>query len=106
MASHGDNSGERSNSPGSEKVRSAQPGTSTSGVELANVSPHGFWVLVDDRELFLPFDEFPWFRTATIDALARIERPSARHLRWPELDVDLTIESIEHPERFPLVAKN
>jgi hypothetical protein len=61
------------------------------------------WVLVDDRELFLAFEDFPWFRDASIGALARIDRPAEGHLRWPELDVDLTIESIEHPERFPLV---
>ena len=86
-----------------EAMRSAQPGTPTSEPELGNVSAHGLWVLVDDRELYLPFDRFPWFREASIAALSRIERPSARHLRWPALDVDLTIDSIEHPERYPLV---
>ena len=24
---------------------------------------------------------------------------------WPDLDVDLAVESIEHSEKFPLVAK-
>jgi hypothetical protein len=24
---------------------------------------------------------------------------------WPELDVDLAVESIRHPEKFPLVSK-
>jgi len=76
----------------------------TSAVELSNVSTHGLWLLVDDRELHLPFDLFPWFREATIAELARIERPSQDHLRWPDLDVDLSIESIEHPDRYPLVS--
>lgn len=76
----------------------------TSTVELSNVSPHGLWLLVDERELYLPFDEFPWFRDATIGQLARIERPAAGHLRWPDLDVDLSLGSIEHPERYPLVS--
>jgi hypothetical protein len=26
------------------------------------------------------------------------------HLHWPELDVDLHVDSIIHPERYPLVA--
>jgi hypothetical protein len=26
------------------------------------------------------------------------------HLYWPDLDIDLSVESIEHPERFPLVS--
>ena len=63
------------------------------------------WLLIDERELYLPFDQFPWFRDAAIAALAEIERPSPRHLFWPQLDVDLTVESIEDPSRYPLVSK-
>ena len=85
-------------------MKSRQPGETTSAVELSNVSVHGMWLLVDRRELFLPFDEFPWFRDATIGQLAVIERPRPNHLRWPDLDVDLSLASIEHPERYPLVS--
>ena len=49
----------------------------TSTVELSNVSAHGIWLLIDDRELFLPYDEFPWFRAATIAQLSSIERPTS-----------------------------
>ena len=76
----------------------------TSTVELSNVSAHGLWLLIDERELYLPFDQFPWFRDATIAQLARIDRPAPDHLRWPDLDVDLSLASIEHPERYPLVS--
>jgi len=84
--------------------RSAPRGSPTSAVELTNVSAHGFWVLLDGRELFLGFSHFPWFRDATISQLAHVERPSSAHLRWPALDVDLPVEAIEHPERYPLVS--
>jgi hypothetical protein len=60
---------------------------------------------VDDRELFLAFDLFPWFRDAPIGKVLRVEVQSPGHLYWPELDVDLAVESIEHPERFPLVSQ-
>lgn len=86
-------------------MRSGEPGTSTSAVELANVSPHGLWLLIDDREHYLPFDAFPWFRDATIGQLSRIERPTRDHLYWPELDVDLTRDSIERPDVYPLVSR-
>jgi 3-oxoacyl-[acyl-carrier protein] reductase len=59
-------------------------------VELTNVSGHGLWLMIDDEELALPFDQFPWFRDATIAQLSVIERPSPDHLHWPLLDVDLT----------------
>ena len=86
-------------------MRSARRGKRISGVEVGNVSAHGLWLLIDDRELFLPFQKFPWFREASIAKLVRVERPSSHHLYWPDLDVDLAVESVEHPERFPLVSK-
>jgi len=86
-------------------MKSAQRGKRTSAVEVTNVSRHGFWLLLGDRELFLPFEKFPWFRDAPIAQLLNVRLPSARHLHWPDLDVDLAVESIEHPERFPLVSK-
>lgn len=77
---------------------------STSTVELSNVSAHGLWLLVDEREVYLPFVDFPWFREATIGQLTRIDRPTPGHLRWPDLDVDLSLASIENPARYPLVS--
>jgi hypothetical protein len=85
-------------------MTSAAPGHVTSPVEVTNVSPHGFWLFIGEREVFLPFREFPWFRDASIGALVNVQLPSPHHLYWPELDVDLAVESIEHPERFPLVS--
>ena len=86
-------------------MKSAKPGSSTSGVELSNVSGHGLWLLVDEVELFLAFDTFPWFRDATIAQLAEVERPGPRHLHWPRLDVDLTMDMIERPDEYPLVSR-
>jgi len=81
------------------------PGTATSAVEVTNISRHGFWLFVDERELFVPFSEFPWFADAPVRAILAVERPQAHHLYWPELDVDLAVESIEHPHRYPLRAR-
>ena len=86
-------------------MTSASPGTSTSPpVEVTNISRHGMWLLLSDEELFLPFSEFPWFREAPVGKLLNVDLPSPEHLYWPELDVDLTVESIRHPERFPLIS--
>jgi hypothetical protein len=85
------------------KTKSAKRGKRTS-VEVANVSPHGFWLLIDGIEHFLPFVDFPWFRDATIGELVSVELPSPRHLYWPELDVDLAVESLINPERYPLIS--
>ncbi len=81
------------------------PGAVTSQAEVTNISGHGFWLLLDERELFLPFDEYPWFKRASVEAILRLDRPHPDHLYWPDLDVDLSVDSIEHPERYPLKAK-
>lgn len=81
------------------------PGAATSEAEITNISKHGFWLLVDGRELFLPFDEFPWFRRAPVEAILHVQRPGPSHLYWPALDVDLSLDAIEHPERYPLKSK-
>jgi hypothetical protein len=81
------------------------PGTGTSEVELTNVSRHGLWLLLDDDELHLAFADFPWFRNATIDQLADVQRPTANHLYWPQLDIDLSVESLRKPEAFPLISR-
>ena len=86
-------------------MTSAAHGVSTSPVEVTNISQHGFWVLVKDEELFLPFSEFPWFRDVSIGKILHVELPSSNHLYWPELDIDLAVDSIRHPVQFPLVSR-
>ena len=84
---------------------SAVLGRNTSPAEVTNVSAHGFWLLVDARELFVPFQQFPWFRDASIRSITNVQLPSPHHLYWPDLDIDLAVESIEHPEKYPLVSQ-
>jgi Protein of unknown function (DUF2442) len=87
------------------KMKSESLGIVTLEVEVTNISRHGLWLLVGDEELFLPFDEFPWFKDASVQAILNVERQGPDHLHWPALDVDLTLESIRHPEEYPLVSK-
>jgi Protein of unknown function (DUF2442) len=80
-------------------------GTATSTPEVTHVSKHGFWLLLAEEELFLPFEQFPWFRQATIDQLSHVQWPSPDHLYWPDLDVDLAVQSVRQPDAFPLVSR-
>jgi hypothetical protein len=82
------------------------PGTTILKAEVTNISGHCVWMLIDDEELALPYSEFPWFKAATIQQILNVLRPTADHLYWPELDVDLSVESIRHAERFPLRAES
>ena len=80
------------------------PGTNTLVAEVTHVSKHGFWLLLADEELIVPFDQFPWFRKATIEQISEVQWPTLDHLYWPCLDVDLSVESIRNPSTFPLVS--
>ena len=80
-------------------------GENISAVEVTQISRHGVWLLAGDRELFMPYQNFPWFKDAPIGKILNVQEPYRGHFYWPDLDVDLTTEIIEHPERFPLKAK-
>jgi hypothetical protein len=75
------------------------------GAEIMNVSGHCVWVLIDDEVLALPYSEFPWFKSATIQQILNVLRTTADHLYWPDLDNDLSVEMIRNPECFPLKAQ-
>jgi len=80
-------------------------GNSTLVIEVTHISSHGVWLLYDDKELFMPYDEFPWFKDQPVKSIINVEEQSSGHFYWPDIDVDLSMESIEHPERFPLKSK-
>ncbi len=86
-------------------MTSVLPDAGTLGVEVTNVSVHGFWLMLGTEELFVPFSQFPWFKDAPIAKLMNVELLQPHHLYWPDLDVDLAVDSIRHPEKFPLVAR-
>lgn len=81
------------------------PGLDISTAEVTHVSKHGFWVLLDAEELLVPFEHFPWFKRATIEQLSDVQWPTPNHLYWPQLDADVSVESIRDPSAFPLMVK-
>lgn len=53
----------------------------------------------------MPYAEFPWFKKATVEQILTVERPTENQLYWPQLDIDLSVESLRRPEAFPLVSE-
>lgn len=80
-------------------------GRNTSKAEITNISQHGFWILLAEKEYFLPFEKYPWFKEAKISAITNLKVLHGHHLYWPDLDVDLTTEILENPENYPLIYK-
>ncbi len=79
------------------------PGVVISGAEVTNISANGFWVLLGGEELAIPFALFPWFKNATIASIYNVETHHGTQLHWPDLDVDLELESLQNPNQYPLV---
>ena len=74
----------------------------SSKAEIQNISNQGVWVLVNEQEFFMPFLKFPWFLKATIKQIYNLQLFHSTHLYWPELDIDLHIDSIKNPHAYPL----
>ena len=85
-------------------MSSLKHGKNTSGVEVTNISAHGVWILVRGKELFMSYEDFPWFKDQAAKKITTVEEQSRNHFHWPDLDIDLTMEIIENPGHFPLKA--
>ena len=77
-------------------------GTNISAVEVTNIDSRGLWLYVDGEEHYLPYDHFPWFADATVRQISYVDRHFGDHFHWPDLDVDLTLDMIDCPEKYPL----
>ena len=86
-------------------MKSKKNGKDTSKVEVQNISGHGFWLFVKDKEYFLPFETYPWFKEAKVSEIQNVCLHHGHHLSWPSLDVDLEVESIESPNKYPMFYK-
>lgn len=80
-----------------------KPGKHTSDRDIIQgISHEGIWILIGDQEFFLSFKEFPWFLKSTVEQIYNLEFHHKKHLHWPDIDVDLDIESLKNPEAYPL----
>jgi hypothetical protein len=86
-------------------MTSRRHGADSSTAEVVEIGSDGFTLRVDDEVIVVSFAEFPWFEGASEDCVRAVTRPQPHHLRWESLDVDLTVDSLRHPDRYPLVAR-
>ncbi len=77
-------------------------GKPTSKVEVTHIDKHGFWIFAEEKEYFLSFSEFPWFKSAKISEINNLLFLHGHHLHWPDLDIDLELDCIKNPAKYPL----
>jgi hypothetical protein len=84
-------------------MKSLQCGKTISKVEIQGISNHGIWLYAGGGEYFLSYKSYPWLLNATVEQIYNVEFLFGFHLRWPDLDVDLELDALKHPEKYPLV---
>jgi len=82
-------------------MKSAKRGKTIS-VSVENVTPFGIWLFVKGREYFLNYEDYPYFKDQTLRSIQNVQLFHGYHLYWPDLDVDLELDNLEHPEKYPL----
>jgi hypothetical protein len=69
-------------------------------VSIENIMPFGIWIFVKEKEYFLTYKEYPYFRDQTLKSIQNVQLLHGYHLYWPELGVDLEIDNLENPEKY------
>ena len=85
-------------------MKSSKHGKLTS-ISVENITPFGIWMLVQNKEYFLSYDQYPYFKDQTLQAIQNVQLLHGAHLHWPDLDVDLEIDNLENPGKYPLKSK-
>lgn len=62
----------------------------------------GFYLLVESKEYFIPFTDYPVFKQASVDEIYDFKMLSPRQIYWKKLDCDIELEALEYPEKFVL----
>lgn len=69
------------------------------------INAQGIMLSVLGQDYFISYNRIPWMRDASIKSVLNVQMCGSEAIEWPDLDVDLEIESLKHPERYPLVIK-
>lgn len=79
--------------------------TSSISVDVLMINDRGIMISVQGQDYFLSYNRVPWMRNATINEVLDVQMSGKNAIEWPKLDVDLEVDSLKHPERYPLLIK-
>ena len=67
---------------------------------FASSTSEGVNIVVSGKAYFLRYTDFPWFEYCNAFELRNMTA-DRWGVYWNDLDIDLSMESIEHPEQYP-----
>ena len=74
-------------------------------VAVLMINSQGMMLSVQGQDYFVSYNRVPWLRDVRVGSVLNVQMCGRNAIEWPELDVDLEIDSLRHPERYPLVMK-
>lgn len=78
---------------------------SSTSVDVLMINDRGVMLSVQGQDYFLSYNRVPWMRDATINEVLEVQMSGKNAIEWPKLDIDLEVESLKHPERYPLLIR-
>ncbi len=79
--------------------------TNATSASVLMINNQGIMISVAGNDYFLSYNRVPWLKDATVRNILNIKMLGNNAVEWPDLDVDLEVESLKHPERYPLVMR-
>lgn len=77
--------------------------TNAISANVLMINNQGVMISVEGNDYFLSYNRVPWMKDATVRNILNIKMSGKNAIEWPDLDIDLEIDSLKHPERYPLV---
>ena len=74
-------------------------------VSVLMINAQGIMLSVQGNDFFISYNRMPWLRDARISDVLNVRMSGRSAIEWETLGVDLEIESLKHPERYPLIMK-
>ena len=69
-------------------------------VSVLMINAQGMMLSVLGQDYFVSYNRVPWLRDVRVSSALNVRMAGPNAIEWPELDVDLEIESLKHPERY------
>ncbi len=79
--------------------------TQSTSVSVLMINDKGLMLSVLGNDYFVSYNRLPWLRDARVSEVLNVQMSGRTAIEWPSLDIDLEIESLKHPERYPLIMK-
>ena len=76
-----------------------------SSVSVLMINDKGIMLSVKGNDYFISYNRMPWIKNASIMDALNVQMSGRNAIEWPTLNIDLEIDSLKHPKRYPLIMK-